>query len=271
MARAGALLVLAAIPMALLFTQAASPGMGGEVECRPAVLSDGAFAAVLSAPAPIPDNEPIAGLADCIAVADTRAISDLNVHLAIDHSWVGDLIVTLTHDDTGRSVRLLDRPGAVDESSGCDGDDIDATLDDEASSPAHDECAATTPTISGSFRPATALSVFDGESIAGTWTLEVTDNAPRDSGALSGWSLIAELRAGPPPPTPTPGLLGDAGCDGAVNSIDATLVLQLDAGLIDSLACAENGDVNGDRSVNSLDAALILQFDAGLIGSLGPG
>jgi hypothetical protein len=78
--------------------------------------------------------------------------------------------------------------------------------------------------------------------------------------------------ATPPPAPPTPSaLLGDVNCTGGVNTIDAALVLQLDAGLIGSVICLQNGDVNGDGSVNSLDALLILQFDAGLIGSLLPG
>src|SRR3990172_12717493 len=76
-----------------------------------------------------------------------------------------------------------------------------------------------------------------------------------------------------PRPTPGPTITpmqqpGDVDCDSAANSIDATLVLQLDAGLVDALDCQQNGDVNGDSSVDSLDAALILQFDAGLIDSL---
>jgi plastocyanin len=75
-----------------------------------------------------------------------------------------------------------------------------------------------------------------------------------------------------PPPTPTPlDPLGDVNCNGAVDSIDAALVLQLGAGLIDSLACQQNADVNGDGAINAIDAALILQFVAGLIDSLGPG
>ena len=59
--------------------------------------------------------------------------------------------------------------------------------------------------------------------------------------------------------------LGDVNCDDDVNSIDAALVLQKGAGLIDSLACEEAGDVNGDSLLNAIDAALILQKDAGLI------
>lgn len=59
--------------------------------------------------------------------------------------------------------------------------------------------------------------------------------------------------------------LGDANCDGTVDSIDAVLVLQHDAGLQSSLQCAKAANVNGDAGVNSVDAALVLQFHARLI------
>lgn len=64
--------------------------------------------------------------------------------------------------------------------------------------------------------------------------------------------------------------LGDANCDGTVNSIDATLVLQLNAGLLQSVACQGKVDVSADGRVDSLDASLILQFAAGLLDGLGP-
>jgi hypothetical protein len=71
-----------------------------------------------------------------------------------------------------------------------------------------------------------------------------------------------------PPPTPPGCETGDANMDGSVTSIDAALVLQFDAGLLNSLACPMGADVNGDGNVNSLDAALILQFVAGLLDEL---
>jgi hypothetical protein len=61
-----------------------------------------------------------------------------------------------------------------------------------------------------------------------------------------------------------PPLLGDANCDGMVNSIDATFVLQFVAGRIDAVPCPTNADVDGNGRIDAVDAALILQIDAGL-------
>ena len=66
----------------------------------------------------------------------------------------------------------------------------------------------------------------------------------------------------------TPAPRGDVNCNGAVDSIDAALILQLDAALASSLRCQDTADVNGDGAANSIDAALILQFVAGLLGRL---
>ncbi len=84
-------------------------------------------------------------------------------------------------------------------------------------------------------------------------------------------STPTEAPAGTPTRTPTPpGRTGDVNCSGAVNSLDAALVLQFGAGLARSLRCLENADVNADGRIDSIDAALILQFDAGLLRRLPP-
>ena len=70
------------------------------------------------------------------------------------------------------------------------------------------------------------------------------------------------------PPSPEPpqeALAGDADCNGVVNSRDALLVLQFEAGLIDSLPCMDLADVNEDGRIDSIDAGLIKQIDAGLL------
>lgn len=64
--------------------------------------------------------------------------------------------------------------------------------------------------------------------------------------------------------------VGNTNCQGGVDAVDAVLILQFSAGLLDVLPCADAADVDDDGIVNPLDAALILQFVAGLIGSLPP-
>lgn len=74
-----------------------------------------------------------------------------------------------------------------------------------------------------------------------------------------------------PPLTPTPTpitLAGDANCDQETNAVDAALILQLGAGLIDTLPCPASADVNHNGVVDAIDAALVLQLSAGLIFSL---
>ena len=72
-------------------------------------------------------------------------------------------------------------------------------------------------------------------------------------------------------PTSTPATstgTGDTDCDGVTNAIDAALVLQVVAALLDVLPCPEGGDTNRDGRTDAIDAALILQFGAGLIPDL---
>ncbi len=67
------------------------------------------------------------------------------------------------------------------------------------------------------------------------------------------------------PPASIPEKTGDVNCNGDTTSLDAALVLQFNAELIDALPCEVEGDVNGDGDTSAIDAALILQLTAGLI------
>ena len=73
-----------------------------------------------------------------------------------------------------------------------------------------------------------------------------------------------EPTASPTPTTPDV-VLGDANCDGAVNSIDAAVILQLSAGLSEGVSCPANADVDSSGDITSLDATLVLQAAAGLL------
>ncbi len=77
--------------------------------------------------------------------------------------------------------------------------------------------------------------------------------------AAAGLLVVAPTSALPPRLTD-----GDANCDGNVDSVDAAVILQASAGLIDATPCPDVADVNFDYEVNSLDAAIVLQMVAAL-------
>lgn len=104
-------------------------------------------------------------------------VNDVNMIINISHSYVGDLTLTLT-GPTGASAIVLDQV--------CGGGvDINATFDDSGNTLA---CSGN-PNISGLVIPLNALSVFNGTSSTGTWTLTVKDNANQDGGSLNSWGL----------------------------------------------------------------------------------
>lgn len=151
----------------------------------------------------IPDNDAGGAVLDLFA-ADARLIHDLDVSLDIEHTWVGDLAVELTHLESGRSVELLDRPSYPEVDTGCRNDDIAAILDDELTLPADGRCNTSPAAIAGIYTPAESLSSFDGLPLAGTWRLTVRDMSRYDTGSLKNWCLRAQVAASPPAPTPPP-------------------------------------------------------------------
>ncbi len=105
-------------------------------------------------------------------------LADINVNLDIEHTYLSDLVISLT-SPAGTTVVLV--------SSACgNNSDINAVFDDEAASTF--SCSGS-PAISGMVRPVGTLSSFYGESILGEWTLEVKDNVAADGGRLNHFSL----------------------------------------------------------------------------------
>lgn len=83
-------------------------------------------------------------------------------------------------------------------------------------------------------------------------------------------TVLPTLTLTPDPTASPPGsepdvLLGDADCDGDVDSIDATFILQFEAGLLLGLPCSNKADANQDNTVGPVDATLVLQTSAGLL------
>ena len=108
------------------------------------------------------------------------SIQDVNVlNLNISHTWINDLIITLT-SPAGTSVTLINR---ICNSQ----DNILTNLDDEAgNSYASIPCP---PTSNDTYQPFGSLSDFDGEDLNGTWTLTIQDVFNLDGGSLNAWAL----------------------------------------------------------------------------------
>jgi hypothetical protein len=151
---------------------------------------------ICSSPAlPIPDEDP-AGVSDTITVGDPGEITDLDIYFDVSHTWVGDLTFVLEHVDTGTTVGPIDRPGLpASPPFGCDGDNVDATINDEGvDGNAEDQCD-NAPAIHGDLvggdPPSTTLMAsFDGEDISGDWVLTVADHVGADVGTLNQWCLV---------------------------------------------------------------------------------
>ncbi|MBP7999790.1 MAG: M36 family metallopeptidase [Chloroflexi bacterium] len=138
-----------------------------------------------------------------LSVGGGGTIADVNFTVNMSHVWVGDIGMSVSHNST--NVTVLDRPGVPASTYGCSGDNVVATLDDEASQPVENQCAGSTPTINGTFTPNNALSAFDGQSSTGTWTLTVNDYyTAADAGTLNSWSLEICVQGAAPTATNTP-------------------------------------------------------------------
>jgi len=89
-----------------------------------------------------------------VAPEDCALVKEVTVQLALEHTWVGDLQVALTHETSDTAALLLDRPSSpVPRKYGCPGEDVDATFDDGATATAESICALTIPAITGDVRP----------------------------------------------------------------------------------------------------------------------
>ena len=142
-------------------------------------------------PVTIPDG---AGSADpgcsTLTIPDGGSITDVVIDLGITHTWIGDLVITLT-SPAGTTITLGDQPGVPASNFGCNGDDIAVAFDDAAANTATDfeNACANAPAISGAYQPVDMLSTFDGEDAAGDWTICVSDAVNEDSGTITSFGV----------------------------------------------------------------------------------
>jgi large repetitive protein len=148
---------------------------GIDNDCNPLGEVDGG-----GVPQTLPD--PVTGDAtiDFDIELNTLAIVDgLQVMVDITTNWAADVDLFLT-SPAGTRVSLCE------DNLGGGNDFGVATFRDDAV----DLIVDAVGPVNGEFQPEEPLSTFDGELLAGTWTLTMTDDVAGDPSTLNAWSLI---------------------------------------------------------------------------------
>ena len=152
-----------------------------------------------------------------IIVNEDFPISMVSATFYVQHTWQGDVMISLKHVTTGTTVVLVDRPGSTGPECGFANDDYGSvqpsyfrTID--AAQAIYDLGAPGAPAdgVSGPWQPQTPLSAFVGESALGGWQLIATDWSELDTGFIN--SFILEIKG--------PSCYPDCNADGVLNLSD---------------------------------------------------
>ena len=133
----------------------------------------------------VPDaNE--AGTSSTLSVAGAGMIGDLDVRIdRLDHRYVSDLIVSV-QSPSGKRALLMYRDG-YNENNTPNTNLRNIIFDDDAET-FIGSIDGPGP-FSGNYFGYNPLSIFEGEPLAGTWTLRLIDAASGDVGQLYSWGL----------------------------------------------------------------------------------
>jgi subtilisin-like proprotein convertase family protein/C1A family cysteine protease len=179
---------------------------------------------------PIPDNN-TTGLSSIINVDQPGTIGSVDVNINIEHTYIGDLVVKLIGPDGTEAIL-------------------------------HDRADGSKDNIKATFTPAE----FEGISIAGNWTLVITDSANSDTGNLVSWSLEFHLTGNIPAEICDDGVDNDG--NGVTDCADTTCASAANC------LTAEDIDITNDTSVAIPDGDLtgvestIEVFTTGTVSSL---
>jgi hypothetical protein len=144
---------------------------------------------------------PNSGVTDVINATPSCNLTDVDIALEIAHTWVGDMLISVTHG--GTTVILIDRPGRDPGGNqvGCSQDlacDRQIVMDDDgggiaiecSSVPgACNTCYPNGQVPAANYIPNEALTAFDNSDQLGDWTISIRDMEPLDSGTFCAWEL----------------------------------------------------------------------------------
>lgn len=144
--------------------------------------------------------------ATCSATAGATTVG-------LDHTYVGDLIVTL-RSPSGTVVTLSNQEGGG-------GNNFCRTVFDDAAAASITSILSSQAPFTGSWRPENPLSAFNGQSANGNWTLKVVDDGPGDTGSIRAVSLVLSTAGAPVCLPPIAGCACSADFDGSGGTPDS--------------------------------------------------
>ena len=123
-------------------------------------------------------------ISSTISISENLVITDINVGVDIAHTYVAELIITLT-SPTGMSITLLQDACYVEGLYPIP--DINAVFDDDGSDLV---CGSSSPVVSGTLKPQIgSLDLFNEQSTQGDWVLSIEDIYPGDGGSIDNFTL----------------------------------------------------------------------------------
>ncbi|NNC44441.1 MAG: T9SS type A sorting domain-containing protein, partial [Winogradskyella sp.] len=134
---------------------------------------------------PIPDgndatgSNPGAPAFSTINVPDNVLIESFSLSVDISHTYIGDLLIQIQHPDVATNNAFVN----VYLGECGNNTNINVTFEDGAPAIA---CASPT---TGTYAPSNPLSLFNGLSSQGDWTIAVVDYFSADTGTLNSWSM----------------------------------------------------------------------------------
>jgi subtilisin-like proprotein convertase family protein len=126
------------------------------------------------------------------------------VQLKLVHDRVGDLLITATGPNG--AVTLLNRPNGDATTTFCAGEDINAIFSN-AGGPANACRNALIPAVGGVQQPVSGAAALANASVAGNWTLSVTDQSNGMEGLVEDWGVVVQCETPNVPTQSSAGLL----------------------------------------------------------------
>lgn len=181
----------------------------------------------------IPDNN-VAGVSFTLNAPNLGNVVGVSIDFGgLAHTWVGDLVMTLTHVPSNTTMTFFDRPGratgtstfgyssdflAANSYSFADGGTQFIFAPVPASVPSgtyegflrNPDTNANGP-YPGNYVQQSFAGIFGGLAMGGDWTLNISDREAGDIGAFGDWTLNIQHSVIPEPSIAALGVLGLVG------------------------------------------------------------